>query len=233
MSFARKVAAAAAVSMGLALAAPAAFAQFGGIKVPGLGGGSGNSQSNVDVDGLLSQQSNLMKRFGSALGNMRAAEGRTLKALGYKDEAAKAEADAAWLSKGNIDKDAIARISVNSEESLKLTQEAQQKGVALTADGKRELTAAVPHYLSGVGDGSKLPPEFKNWAMSVQSGMSGLSSNPAQAMKLRDGTAVGVYVAQNIPNLVSTWSKTTKNFIDFAKKNEVEVSDLSDKLGKL
>jgi hypothetical protein len=227
MSFVRKATLAAAISFGLAIASPAVYAQFGGIKVPGLGGGSSSSQSNVDVDGLLNQQNGLMKRFNGALNNMLAAEARTLRALGYKTEADKADAEARYYESGNVmDKGQIERSVAVSEENKKLIDQKAVEGGVMTAEGKKELAAAVPHYVRGMTEGAQLPPEFSKWASSLQSGVSSLSGNPTQAMKLKDGAAPGMYVAQNVPNLVSKWGQTTKNFMAFAKKNDVDVGSL-------
>jgi hypothetical protein len=199
------------------------------MKLPGAGGllGGGSGKSNVDVNSLLTQQSGLMKRFGSAMKHMLAAQARTLEALGNKTKAEQLDRVAASLDSGSIEsKDAIQRAMANTTEGGKIIAEELKKSAVISEEGKKQLRLAVPDYAVGTSDSIQLPPDFKTWVGSMQSGMSSLRTNPTQAMKLKDGAAAGLYVAENIPTLVSTWGQATKNFASFAKSNNVDVSKI-------
>ena len=207
----------------------ATLPDMGSMKLPGAGGllGGGSGKSNVDVNSLLTQQSGLMKRFGSAMKHMLAAQARTLEALGNKTKAEQLDRVAASLDSGSIEsKDAIQRAMANTTEGGKIIAEELKKSAVISEEGKKQLRLAVPDYAVGTSDSIQLPPDFKTWVGSMQSGMSSLRTNPTQAMKLKDGAAAGLYVAENIPTLVSTWGQATKNFASFAKSNNVDVSKI-------
>ena len=64
--------------------------------------------------------------------------------------------------------------------------------------------------------------------------VNGLKSNPMTAI-LGGGALVGdlrdvITVTTNLPDLISTWGSTTKNFLKFARGNHVDTGDLASKI---
>jgi hypothetical protein len=208
-----------------------ANAQFGGL--PSLGS-IAKSSTSVDVDGLLKQQSGLLGRFNSAFYNMLSAQAKTLAALNLQADSDRALKTAENYKSGNvIDEDQIKRDTAITKDAQAKIDEAMKNSTVVSSTAKKNLAGAVPHYAKGIADTATLPSEINNWASSVQSGITSLSSNPMQALKLKDGVAPGLFVAENLPELVSTWSSATKNFVSFAQGNDIDVKDVESKLGDL
>lgn len=209
----------------VSLVAPS-YAQLGGIKLPSLGGGQA-VESAVDVSSLLSQQKGLMGRFQSAMQNMLLAQSRTLAALNLNEESQKAAAAAESYASGNVvAEDQIKRDVALSRASLEQINAAQARGEQLTSDGKQSLMAAIPHYAKGMADGVKLPKEFEKWSSVAQGGLGSLSSNPMDAIKLKDGLGEVLPVITNLPELVKVWGETTTTFVRYAKGNKLDVSEI-------
>lgn len=213
------------VAASVSLVTPA-HAQLGGIKLPSLGGGQA-SEPAVDVGSLLSQQKGLVGRFNSAMNNMLLAQARTLAALNLNEESEKAAAAAESYASGNVvAEDQIKRDVELSKASLEQINAAKAKGEQLTSDGKQSLMAAIPHYVKGMADGVKLPKEFEKWSSVAQGGFGSLASNPMDALKLKDGIGEALPVITNLPGLIKVWSETTTTFVQYAKGNDLDVSEI-------
>ncbi|MGV8917987.1 MAG: hypothetical protein ACOH2R_09360 [Pseudomonas sp.] len=209
----------AAQAFGLADIAPAAGASKG---------------SAVDVGSLLTQQKDLMGRFKQSMNNMLTAQSLTLAAGGLKEEADKASAAAANYGQGSVvTKDQLARDTKVSENATKAINDQIKKNSALSAEGQGKLVAAIPHYGAGMYEGTKLPKSFQSWTDSAKSGLSGLKTDPMNASKLTGSLDDVTTVVTNLPNLLGTWSTTSKAFLNYAKSNKVDTKDLASKMGNL
>jgi len=194
----------------------------------GLGdiAGGGDGGSDVDVGQLVSQGDGLMGRFSLAFGNMNLALANTLDALGHKDEAEQLTARGNFYIEGNIaEKDAVERDIEVTRNAVALVEESAEGAAAVSAEGKKALASAVPHYVKGVYEATQLLPEAQQWAESVSSGISSLSSNPMKLNELRQSTAAPIFVATNLPSFMQSFAGATNNFVAFARSNEVEIPD--------
>jgi hypothetical protein len=211
---------------------PAAHAAFGlpDVALPGSTGKTGS----VDVGSLLSQQKDLMGRFKQSMNNMLTAQALTLQAGGLKEEAQKASAAATNYGQGSvISKDQLARDSKVSENASKAINDLMKKNGSLSAGGQEKLVSAVPHYAKGMYEGTQLPKSFQSWADSAKGGLSSLKTDPMNASKLTGSIDDVTTVTTNLPALLSTWTTTSKAFLNYAKSNKVDTRDLSNKMGDL
>lgn len=205
---------------------------IGAVSLPagafGLGdiAGGGDGDSGVDVGQLVSQGDGLMGRFSVAFGNMNLALANTLDALGHKEQAEQLTARGNFYIEGNIaEKDAVERDIAVTQDAVALVEESAAGSAALNAEGKQSLAAAVPHYVKGVYEATQLLPEAQEWAESVSSGISSLSSNPMKLNELRQSTAAPIFVATNLPGFMQSFAGATNNFVSFARSNEVDIPD--------
>lgn len=221
--------------MALCVSFPAADTHALGLSdVTGaIGGNTGNdsgdsSDATVDVDALTDKGKGLREKFDAALNNMLLAQAKTATALDLKDEADKAEDAAKPYADGDVtDTDQIKRTLKESQEISKTIADKIAQGATLDASGKKHLAAAVPHYVKSLTGIAKLPKEFKNYTQAVQKGMAGLRTHPTDALKLKDATADILYIATQLPDFISLFTDTSKNFAAFAKSNDVSTANLN------
>tara|TARA_R110000796_G_scaffold207760_1_gene324070 strand:+ start:2523 stop:3236 length:714 start_codon:yes stop_codon:yes gene_type:complete len=203
-------------------------------KVTGSDSGVQESGATVDVDTLVNQQKDLMGRFSASMNNMLLAQAKTLEATGYKDEADRATAAAQSYSSGNvISDDAVKRDTELTSKNQALIESSLANSGDLSAEARSTLLSAVPHYAVGMYEGTKLPDAFKDWTDLAQGGVSSLSSNPMKARKLTGGLSEVTDVVSNLPALLSAWTGTSRSFMAYARNNQIDVSDIQDKLGDL
>lgn len=222
----------------LAIATVAAIPAVHAFGLDTLKSAAGVSESaekgGVDVNSLLSQQKDLMGRFNSSMNNMLLAQAKTLEAAGLKEDAQRASAAAENYKSGNVvSKDQLKRDSMVSAESNSKIEQLLKQNNKLSADGQKLLVSAVPHYAKGMYDGTRLPKDFESWTSSAQGGLNSLASNPLGAGKLTSGLKDVTTVATSLPNLLKTWGSTSVAFVNYAKSNKVDVSDVESKLGDL
>ena len=223
---------AAALAVGVSLTAVNAYAFGLGDVTGAVTGNSGGAA--VDVGALVTQGKGLMGKFNSAFSNMTAAEGHTAQALGLKDESEKLLALSEAYKAGNVvDNDQIARDVSISEDASKAIQDKLAAGGKVDAASKKSLLTAVPFYGKGIVETAGLPTEFSNYAKSALNGISSLKTNPLDAAKLAYGVSTPISVATKLPDLVTTFGQTSKNFVSFSQSNSVAVKGVADKLGGL
>lgn len=223
------------LAMGAIATLPSVHA-FGLDSVKQIAGGVAGSKEEkaIDVDALLSQQENLLGRFNSSMNNMLLAQARTLEAGGLKEEAQRAAAAAENYSSGNVvTKDQLERDTQSTAENLQKIEELKAKDVALTAEGRKLLAAAVPHYAKGLYEGTQLPDAFESWSSNAKGGLNSLAANPLKAKKLTSGLDDVVTVTQELPALLKAWGSTSSAFVSYAKSNRVDVGDVEGALGDL
>ena len=54
-----------------------------------------------------------------------------------------------------------------------------------------------------------------------------------KARKLTGGLSEVTDVVSNLPALLSAWTGTSRSFMAYARNNQIDVSDIQDKLGDL
>ncbi len=176
---------------------------------------TGDQKSGVtDTGTLISQGKGLMGKFSLAFGNMTAAEGQTAIALGLKEQGDHLLATSKAYAAGNVeDSDAIARDVQYSEDANKAINAKMAEAGKVDANSQKQLALAVPYYGKGIVASVGLPSEFSNWAKSAQGAISGLRTNPLEATKLTNGVSAPLSVATKLPDLITSFSQTSKNFV--------------------
>ncbi len=210
--------------------APGPAMAFGLPKVPSIGG---SSTSSVDVNGLLNQNNQIVKRYQSALVNLLKAQTIMAEALGLNEAAQRAAAAAESLGKGVVDKEGLEKETAVSTEAQKLISEKMAKDVVLTAESKKKFGQAILPYAKGTLDGTLLVSDAVAYVSSVSSSVGQLSSDPTGLMKLKDGASAGVYVGTKLPGLIKEWSSNTTSLITFGKKHDIDVSKAQETMGEI
>ncbi len=203
---------------------------FGLPKTPSIGG---SDTSSVDVDGLVSQNSGIVKRYQSALGNLLKAQGILADALGIDEAGQRASAAAESLGKGVADKEVLEKQTAVSTDTQKLITKKMAEGGSLNAESKKKFGQAIPPYAKGTLDGSLLVSDAVSYASNVSSAVGQLSSDPMGLMKLKDGASAGIYVGTKLPGLLKEWFGNTQSLITFGKKNNIDVSKAEGVLGEI
>jgi hypothetical protein len=216
----------------LVLATPA-IAQFGGLGgiIPGTSGQSSpNAISPEDLDNNLSV---LDVRFAHAMQEMLTAQSFTLAALGDKARADQLSSEAKSLE-GVNDIDTVSRSVSVSEDASKEIDAKMNSSQTLDAQSKSTLAMAVPHYGVGMVQAAHLPHDYQDWVTHAKQTVTGMGNNPMSAFgrgaKLAGKLPDIVQVTASLPDLISTWSGTTNNFIKYAHGNQIDTGDLSNKI---
>ena len=188
-------------------------------KVPGLGGGG------VDVDSLMTAQEDVVKTLSSSLRNLSAAQILMANALGLKEEAAVAKEISDNLASGDLSgKDDIKKAVSNSLSTQNKINDTISGGSALTAQSKVEFAKSLFPYGKGSVEMVSTGRKAKAQADSVSQ-----TKNPLVLKKLN----TLLFVAQNTPKLLKTFSGSTKSVIKFAKSNGLDTSEIESQLASM
>lgn len=223
-----------AIALVIATPAAAQFGKLGGALGSALGGGSDAATS---PDQAKKELGALGVEFAAAFGAMLQAESFTAKALGLKEEADKLDATAAYYSKGNVDDyGQLSRDIDVSEDARAKIDEKMRDAREVDAQAKEHLTAAVPHYASGMLHSAALPGKYTEWVNRAQATVNGASRNPLAAVSmvgLVQQVPQVLTVSTKLPTLIQKWGMLTKTFVTFSEKQKVNTGDLSAKIGTL
>lgn len=186
----------------------ASMAQFGGLKIPGLGGDKGASGDPV------AQNDALVKTYVLANKEVLTANARMEEALGLKDAAAASAATASALTEGatigNL-KDADKAVS----ESTDAVTSELAKGPKLDAQSKKLYSSG----LAALGRGLVQYIGMRQPAQAFADGLK--TASPLVLPKLQ----TGALVVKDLPGGVSRVGTSLKNAVAFAKSNDIPVPD--------
>lgn len=199
-----------AIAVTLILIPLASMAQFGGIKIPGIGGGDSKSAGGDTV----AQNDALVKSYVQANKEVLVANSHMEDALGLKDAAAASAATAAALTEGattgNL-KDADKAVS----ESTDAVASELAKGPKLDAESKKK-------YANGLAALGRSLVKYINMRQPAQGFAEGLKSvSPMMLPKLQSGA----FIVQELPGSVTRLTTSLKNAVSFAKTNNIPVPD--------
>ena len=184
--------------------------------------GAGEITADVDTNNRI------VRRYQAALVLMLQAQTILQEALKIDVDRQKVEATAELLAGGIADKSELKRATALTAENDALIREKLDAGVKLDEQGREKYAEALPIYALGTLNSSLIVPEVLAYANEVQSTISQISSNPLmvfRAVSLAQGAVSGLYVASELPTLVSKWYDNTSTLITFGQENEVDVSD--------
>lgn len=212
------------------LSAPA-LGQFGGLGA--LIPGSQPAPDVVSPEDLETNLTALDVRFALSMQEMLTAQSFTLAALGDKARADQLSSEAKSLE-GVNDLDTVSRSVSVSEDASKEIDAKMNSSQTLDAQAKATLAMAVPHYGVGMFQAAHLPHDYQEWIGRAKETVNGMKNNPLNAIG-RGGRLAGqvpdvVQVTASLPDLISTWSGTTNNFLKYARGNQVDTGDLASKI---
>ena len=188
-------------------------------------GSSGEITADVDTNNRV------VRRYQAALALMLQAQSIFQEALNIDVDRQKAEATAKMLESGIVEKSELESATALTAENDALIREKLDAGVKLDEQGREKYAEALPIYALGTLNSSLIVPEVLAYANEVQSTISQISSNPLmvfRAASLAQGAVSVLYVASELPTLVSKWYDNTSTLITFGQENEVDVSDAKD-----
>ena len=184
------------------------FGDIGGM----LGGGG------PDLSG---KQSELTGSLRSALINLAKSQAIMAKALGLDEQAMLAEQNAKNMEAGDMGTKAEVEKSIEISASVQeeIAKETAKKTI-LDVESKAVFVTSVPFYIKGVLGSVQTGKE------AVAVGQSMASLNPMALLKI----GALVTIVSNLPNLISKLSSSTGQIMDFMTVNEIDNSEMNDKL---
>jgi hypothetical protein len=184
--------------------------------------------SKANVSSMVDENSDLMKRFGSALANVLSSQNMLSEAFGIKNEKAITDAELDALRTGKSDSNALEKAVAMTNENQQQINESILKGEELSASGKLKYQEAMLPYALGTKDAIMLVPEISEFATEVGSTVSNLASNPMMLLTLVNATENLAFVLSNLPNLASSWSESTQMLLNYGKEYKIDVSKAMD-----
>jgi len=175
----------------------AAYAQFGGLKIPKI------SSSSVSADEVV-------KKYGVASGHTLNAHARLLSAVGLKDMAEEVDAKARYLTEGTLSGKDMEETEKLVTESTKALQEkfVDEKAV-LDEEGKNE-------YGAGKGYLAKAALAYADTALDIKNYKPG--ANPAS---LNSTAKLAVNIGKKLPGDVSKLKTVIGMVKDYSKANNI------------
>jgi hypothetical protein len=215
--------AAAALIGGCTLLMQPGYAQFAGLSNPLSKGAKSDAAPAGDPEKSLTA---LNVRFAVAMREMLTAEAFTLEALGDKAKADQLSETAKSLD-GKSDVGTISKSIQVSNDAAKEIKDKTAASAVIDAHAKGLLLQAVPHYAVGMVQMIQMPAEYQKWIAGAKSSANG---GVLGGVRLAGEIADVVSMTAHLPDLLSVWGDTTKNFVKFSKGNGVDTSDLSSKI---
>jgi hypothetical protein len=228
--FYRSATAALAIGIAAASIGPAFAGPFDGLGSMIPGQTPSGARSAGDLEGDLTE---LNRHFAKAMTEMLIAQSYTIAALGDQVEADKLSSEAKSLE-GVNDINTVSRSITVSEDASKEIDAKMSASGEMDEKSKATLSLAVPHYTAGMIPAVRLPNDYRVWITSAKATVSGMGNSPMGAIGggahlARDLPNV-VDVTSHLPDLISTWSDTSHNFVKFSHRNHVDTGDLSSKI---
>jgi len=183
------------------------LAPFGAwAQLPGFGSKAGSPD-------LVASQTTLVTSYVGASKDVLSAQSKMLTALGLKDQAAKAQAEADSLSSGATAGNLKDEESVQSDDSKALADALKAPVGTLDAQAKQTYTQGLVLLASGLVKYSGMSKDVD----AFRSGLSGASI--LQTPKLQ----AGAYVVKSFPGNLQNLTETMKNAAAFARSHGIEV----------
>ncbi len=179
-----------------------------------------NTNNNNGANNFFASQSGAVQSLNAALRDLSISQSIFASALDLKEEASVAQANADSLAKGDLTgKDDIKKTVNSTMDVQRKIDEKMVLGQKLNAKAKAKFATGIPYYNSGSVHLFNTATKATSTAMSL-SQMRDLNSL-IQAASL-------VYIATEVPNLVSSFSNTTKTISAFSSTNGIDTSKLNE-----
>lgn len=197
--------------------------------VPSLTGGK--KKGKVDISALADNQANLCKRLCAALGEINKAQYHFAKALDDKKTMESLEQTGKLLAKGNLDKDALNQTMGATANVAELQNDKLKEAKKWDASKKRELQKGLMPYATGTAHSVLLGKEFADHLKSTKDAIQQAGVTGALSVKKKLGLTL--YIAPNVPKLVSNLLTTANTATKIAKKEKLNVSEPEKMLANL
>ena len=194
------------VAIVLACAIAPAQAQF---KLPSLGSkpAAGEAAATPPPSGDA-----LVTTFQQSQASVLTAQGTLAEALGLKDQAMLAQAEAKRMSSGQLDLDGMKKNrevadSLQADLAAKMATQPQ-----LTADSRAKFSTGLVQYLQAVVGA-------RNLLVQSQQSVSSAGANP---MTLMGKGKAALWVGKETPGYLKGLAGTSKAMLDYAKRNDIK-----------
>ena len=211
------------VILGVGISADA-NAQFKDLKNLVGGGEEKEEKSGGDITAI---QDALIADLTDALGDVLSAQALLAEAQGNKELASTLQNTADKMAGGDVSNDDIKGAVQQTAEAAELQQEEMNKKNVVDAEAKKLYAKALVPYIKSVAKTSKLSGPIKDFMNEAQNSLKSIK-NPMQIRKLRGTLETGLFVGKNVPKLIVTLGKSSKDLLTFAKANEMDTSGADD-----
>lgn len=197
-------------------------AQFAQFKNP-LGGGSSDSGSGD----ITATQEKLINDLADALGDVLSAQAIIAEAQGKKELAASLNNTSTKMKGGSYTNDDIQGAVTTSQDTIDALGGVMSEGENLSAESKALYAKAVLPYAKSVAKTAKLSGPIKDFTKEAQNAIKSIK-NPMEIRKLKKSLDTGLFVGKNVPKLIGSLGKSSKDLITFAKKNDISTKGTED-----
>ncbi|MGC0152208.1 hypothetical protein ACPRNU_07075 [Chromobacterium vaccinii] len=178
--------------------------------VTSLAGASGNSNSGAD---LVGQQQQLVESYTGANKQVLMAQSLMATALGAKDAAALAKAEAEALTSGAT-RDSLSKAdSAQSTVSKAISEQQKKAGTVLDAEAKKAYADGLGSLAKGVLKYSKMANQFSGFKNALA------TASPLDLPKLSSGA----YIVTSLPGNTKNLYEALQQAVSFAKSHDIPV----------
>ena len=197
------------------------FVLFTACSVYAIGFGDIGSMLGGGGPDLSGKQSELTGSLRSALINLAKSQAIMAKALGLDEQVMLAEQNVKNMEAGDMGTKAEVEKSIEISASVQegIAKEAVKKTI-LDVESKAVFVTSVPFYIKGALGSVQTGKD------AAAAGESMASLSPMALLKI----GPLVTIVSNLPNLISKLSSSTGQIMDFMTANEIDNSEMNDKL---
>jgi hypothetical protein len=186
-------------------------------SMPGMGVDK-SEEVELDLDSLVSTQTELVAKVSDAMLSLSTSQAKMADALGLKEMAAIATANAENLGSGGLTGEDDMKKQLSSTMSVnQAIQDKMESGTELDVAGKAKFAESLPFYGKGAYGMVTSAQQASSTSKTV------IDSKDVMAM---NKLSTLLHVAKKAPELLSSFTKSTGNIIEFSKSNGIDTSDL-------
>ena len=203
------------------LMAPAAEAQFGGLK-DAVGSVKGSEETAAPAG--VSQET-IVQNFVAANELVHESNAVLLEALGDKERAAAVREEAASFSTASTegDKDALEGSMVLGEETSDFIASKIAEGAEISAEGRAKYADGLVLAIEGLMATKGLAGDAQAFSASAQDQIK--SASIMQKAKVTKKLEAGMFVAKELPGFTSRLTENFSNLMAFAKSADIPTPD--------
>ena len=186
-------------------------------KVPGMYSSESSEQSaDKQSASAADGQESIVKSFSSTLDLIILANNMVADAITGKK---KADGERAKANKSTIGLSQMKEKQEAAEDADKRAKEAMKNAGELSDEAKKDFAKAMIPMGKATYQMTQLSKEASKWFKGASAEMK--SAGPMGAVKLKKKLESGIFVAKSTPEILKEWGGTSKQIIEFAKKQGV------------